>query len=306
MKHSFFNKKNYLWTTFIVTLVSINLAGYLGAYILTNYHDRTLFGLGYLRPGNNKTPSSLKLAYTSIRLKINQQECLDTWLIKSSALKPKGTIILFHGKNSTKSSLLTSAQIFNQLGYTTLLVDFRGSGGSSGSVTTVGVKESKDVTLVTNYIKNLYPEQPIILYGISMGSAAILRAIAKDNIQVEGIILELPFSTLLSAVKNRLTKSQIPSFPLGELIVFWGGIQHGFNGFTHNPINYAQQINCPTLILQGQQDLTVDQKAIDNLYQNINAPKKIVSFSNAKHESLVTLNQNLWRENIKAFLADLN
>jgi uncharacterized protein len=34
----------------------------------------------------------------------------------------------------------------------------------------------------------------------------------------------------------------IPPFPLAELIIFWGGVQHGFNAFAHNPVTYAAQV----------------------------------------------------------------
>ena len=296
--------KNYqkiLGTALTAGIVSINLAGYLGAYSSTNYrlgHQK----LGYPRPENTKTPQNLQLAFSTEVLSINQQEWIESWLIPSPR-QSQGIVILFHGKDSTKSSLLSSAHSFHRLGYTTLLVDFRGSGGSSGNSTTVGVRESQDVALITNYVKQQYPQQPIILYGISMGSAAILRAIAKEKIEPEGIILELPFTSLLSAVKKRLNQSNLPAFPLGELMVFWGGIQHNFNGFAHQPIDYAQKVNCPTLILYGAMDNTINTSEVKNLYDNIPGNKKIIEFPQAGHQLLVSANPQLWQYNVAEFLS---
>jgi hypothetical protein len=59
---------------------------------------------------------------------------------------------------------------------------------------------------------------------------------------------------LLNAVKSRLQAFGIPSFPLAESIVFWGGVQHGFNGFDHNPVTFASRVKCPTLLLHGATD----------------------------------------------------
>lgn len=302
MKGNFRDRK-LVGITLISAILTVNLAGYLAAYSSTNYRDRDRFSLAYPRPENQKTPRDFDLNYSRQRLPINQQEWLETWMIKSNTSETKGTVILFHGKDSTKSSLLAPAQVFHQLGYTSVLVDFRGVGGSSGHITTIGVQESQDVAVVVNWAKKLNPEQPIILYGISMGSAAILRAIAVEKIQPNRIILELPFSSLLSAVENRLSQAKIPPFPLAESMVFWGGIQHGFNGFKHNPVDYALKVNCPTLVLQGEQDTTVDLAAINNLYQNLNAPKKLVSFPDGGHQLLVKVDEKLWRNNVQKFLA---
>ncbi len=138
-----------------------------------------------------------------------------------------------------------------------------------------------------------------------MGSAAILRAIAKENIKPDAIILELPFTSLLGAVQARLKRSKIPAFPLAELMVFWGGVQNGFNGFAHKPIDYAKQVNCPTLILQGELDSTVNIQKIEDLQQSINATKKLVIFPQAGHQSLITVDKKLWQENVEDFLGNL-
>ena len=290
----------------IAIVVAVNLAGYLGAYGLTHYRQGSKLDWRYSRPGNNKTPADFDLEYKRDRLKLNDREWIETWSIESAKTTAKGTVVLFHGKDSTKSSLLASARVFHRLGYRALLVDFRGGGGSSGNVTTIGINESQDVALIANYVRQEYPDSLIILYGVSMGSGAILRAIAKENIEPNGIILELPFTSLLSAVKPRLSKANIPTFPLAESIVFWGGIQHGFNGFAHQPINYAKQVNCPTLILYGGLDNTVDPSKIKTLAQNINSTKKLVNFPQAGHQLLVTVNPPLWQQSVRDFLLQID
>lgn len=34
----------------------------------------------------------------------------------------------------------------------------------------------------------------------------------------------------------------------------WGGWQQGFNGFRHNPVDYARRVRVPTLLMQGDRD----------------------------------------------------
>ena len=150
------------------------MLGYCSAYMLTNYRH-TNKAIGLPRPTNDRQPENFQLQHSTSRLEINKQEWLELWTIESNS-EPKGTIILFHGKDSAKSSLLDSAKVFNLLGYRSVLVDFRGSGGSSSSSTTIGVRESQDVALVFQHVHKLDRSKPTILYGVSMGTAAILKA----------------------------------------------------------------------------------------------------------------------------------
>ncbi len=298
----FIFQQKLLFRTIIISFLAVNGMGYGGSYLLTHYQTSSNVSFGIPRPKNYQSPADFNLTYISKRIPINEAEWLDTWLIKANHSNSLGTVILFHGKGSTKSSLLASAKEFHLLNYDTLLVDFRGAGDSSGNKTTIGVKEAEDVTLVVNYLPKLNLQKPVILYGISMGSAAILRAIAQHNIQPDRIILELPFVRLLNAVKNRLKIYSIPSFIMGELFVFWGGLQHGFNGFAHNPVDDAKVVNCPTLILSGKRDPIVDISEVEELYHNLDVKKNMVIFPEAGHQLLVTVDKQLWLKNVRDFL----
>ena len=301
------SQKLIVKTTALVFL-AFNGMGYTGAYLATHYKTSNShkFSLGTPRSQNYNSPRDFNLEYTTHRIPLQQSEWLDSWLIKSPKAKSQGVVILFHGKDNNKSSLLDAAKIFHNLNYDTLLVDFRGSGQSSGNKTTIGVEEAKDVVSAVNYLETLKSPsdlpQPIILYGISMGSAAILRAISKHHLQPDAIILELPFTSLLTAVRTRFKNHSTVTFPMAELFVFWGGIQHGFNGFAHQPIEDAKAVRCPTLILAGKRDRTISLAEIEKLYQNLTVSKKMVVFPQAGHEILARNNSQLWLATIKNFL----
>ena len=295
--------------TLAIAFLSFNGIGYVGAYLATHYKDSHQLSLGIPRPQNYNSPRDFNLKYTTHRIPLGENEWLDSWLIESPAVKSQGAVILFHGKDNNKSSLLDAAKIFHSLNYDTLLVDFRGSGKSSGNKTTIGVEEAKDVVSAVNYLDTLNSQlnlqQPVILYGISMGSAAILRAIAKHDLQPDGIILELPFTSLLTAVRTRFKNNSLVAFPMAELIVFWGGIQHGFNGFAHQPIEDAKAVKCPTLIFAGERDRTISLAEVEKLSQNLDVPKNLVVFPQAGHEILARNHRQLWLATTKDFLTNI-
>lgn len=280
----------------------INILAFAGAYRATHYISKDSLGFGQARPMNSRVPSDVQLDYVLQSIPINTDEQIETWFVDVKKSKSQGIVILFPGNGGSKANLLAPAQVFHNLGYDTLLVDFRGVGGSSGNTTTVGMREAKDVAVVMDYVQGLKLDQPIILYGVSMGSVAILKAIAEEQINPDAIILELPFARFLNAVRSRFRAIRVPEFPIAELVIFWGNVQHGVNGFTHNPVTYANQVKCPTLILHGKLDKWVTVAEINEIFENLRGSKELVIFPNAGHNLLVTVDQALWTQNVNQFL----
>ena len=136
-----------------------------------------------------------------------------------------------------------------------------------------------------------------------MGSSAILRAISHHRIAPDAIILELPFTHLIEAIRSRLRHHKIPTLPTAELLIFWAGIQHGFNGFSHNPINFAKDVDCPTLVIHGAQDKWTSIDKIQALIQNISSSKQLVVSPDAGHHQLIGVDRQLWLLTVKNFLS---
>ena len=271
---------------------------------MTHTHPVRKIGLSLPRPTSQRLPSDVGLKYATTRIPSGKNEWVEAWSIPAaSSATAKGTVLLFPGHLSSKGKqLIPLAQVFHQLNYDCLLVDFRGVGGSSGDITTLGATEAQDVAVAMQYARQLHHERPIILYGLSMGSAAVLTAIANDKIAPDAIVLELPYARLIDAVRSRVKNSHLPTFPISELLVFWGGVQHGFNGFAHNPVDYARQVKCPTLILNGSRDPWTQQSEINEIFANINSKKQLVTFDRAGHDLLISIDRNLWKESIEGFL----
>jgi uncharacterized protein len=294
------------WQILGIGFLLINLLAYVGAYAMTHFVPTGQVGLGLPRPTSTKLPTDLGLEYVTRRIPISQTEWLETWLIPAQSAQAvqapaKGTILLFPGNAGSKAKqLLAPAQAFHELGYDALLVDFRGVGGSSGNTTTLGARESHDVGFVFADAVQSHLKQPLILYGVSMGSAAVLKAVAQKQATPAAIILELPFARTLDAVRSRL-RGKVPTFPFAELLVFWGSVQHRFNAFSHNPVIYAQQVSCPTLVLQGEQDLWTTSAEIQQILDHLQGPKQLVLFPTG-HSLLVTVDKLRWQQAIEQFL----
>jgi pimeloyl-ACP methyl ester carboxylesterase len=257
-----------------------------------------IFGINNPRPTNGQFPSK---PYETIKLKSNRT--IECWLIKTE--NAKGTVVLFHGFAGEKSSLLDKSLIFEQLGYNTMLVDFMGSGGSEGSQTTIGFFEAEEVKTCFDYLKKL-GENKIYLWGTSMGAVAIMKAISDYSLQPKGILIECPFGSMYETVCARFRLMHAPTFPMAGLLVFWGGLQNHFWAFGHNPIEYARQINCPTLLMYGELDDKVNRWEIDEIYANIKGKKQLITYPLAGHENYLNKYEHEWKADIKYFLKDSN
>ncbi|HEY1871775.1 MAG TPA: alpha/beta hydrolase [Chitinophagaceae bacterium] len=240
-------------------------------------------------------------AFSNIKLKTKDGLTLDGWLIRVP--HAKGTIALFHGHGSEKSANLSQSNTFNEMGYSTLLIDFRAHGQSEGNTCTIGYREAEDVKLAYDYLKD-HGEKNIILYGISLGVATITKAIADYHLTPEKIILEMPFASLPGTVEGKMRMSGLPAEPIAGCLTFWGGVINGFWAFNMKPKEYVKKINCPVLVQWGKKDKGVTETEIKELFKNIPSPKTFVVYDNSGHQNLFENEPDKWEDTIEEFLGN--
>ena len=299
-------------------VVSVNILAFMQARAMTRFLEEgertarpeqlSLFervsvivsGVHIPRPGNSSTPAKYNLDFQVQRFASPNGSTLEAWYVPGAETLP--LVLLFHGYAVSKSSLLNAARVIHELGYGALLIDFYGSGGSSGSGTTIGVKEADDVAATVEYARRTWKDRKIVLYGISMGGAALLRAVAVNGVKPDAVIVEATFDSLLNTGKNRFRSMRLSSWPFAELMLFWGSVQSGFNFFSHNPVDYARSVNCPTLILHGENDERVTLDEARTIASAIGTKARLVAFSGVPHMPIVDARPDQWRREVANFL----
>jgi alpha-beta hydrolase superfamily lysophospholipase len=260
-------------------------------------------GVQLPRPQNGQTPLDRHMPFETWMIPVETGVVLEAWSVQQPAAK--GVVVLFHGYADRKSSVLTEAKVLFNQGWAPVLVDLRGSGGSSGDTTSIGFFEARDVAAAVQFTRSRFPALPLAVWGASMGAAASLRAVGALDTKVDGLILEAPFATLRSAVVNRFHSLGLPATGSADLLVFWGGRQLGFDGFSHNPVEYAAHVHQPTLLMLGNRDDRVLVPEGRAIFDALAGEKQFETFEGVGHESLVRGNREQWVRLVHGFLSRL-
>ena len=106
----------------------------------------------------------------------------------------------FHGNSFDIGERAYRIKRYNDAGFSTLLVSWRGFSGNKGNPTEEGLY--KDARSAVEWLKsNGVYEKDIIIYGESLGTG-IATEIAQNS-NFAGLVLETPFTSMIDAGKDK-------------------------------------------------------------------------------------------------------
>lgn len=179
---------------------------------------------------------------------------------------PRGVILYLHGNAGSLRSWGAVAPDFVRRGYDVLIVDYRGYGQSSGSISSEA-QLHQDMAAIYDVVRAQYPEEQIVLYGRSLGSGLATRLAAEHAPQQ--LILESPFYSLEIIARRQF--AFVPSFLLKYPLR------------THQWIG---QVRCPITIVHGTADTVVPFADGERLRQHSNAPLQFHAIPGGGHNDL--------------------
>src|SRR5205823_6649931 len=96
-----------------------------------------------------------------------------------------------------------------------------------------------------------------------------------------------------------------PAVPLARLLMFWGSVQQGYWGFSHNPCEYASRVRCPVLLLHGACDSWVLKPEIECIFNRLGGPKQLVEFDSCGHQAYRSAEPEHWLRVVHDFLSTI-
>lgn len=95
----------------------------------------------------------------------------------------------------------------------------------------------------------------------------------------------------------RLTSPALP------LLLFWGGVQQGFDAFAHDPVDYARSVESPTLLISGADDPLVTADETRAIFERLPGPKSLTLCSGVRHGSCLRTGGDQWQRSVNEFLS---
>jgi len=137
------------------------------------------------------TPKSYGLRYESVAIRTADGETLDAWWVPAE--NARGTVLFFHGNAGNISHRVDYLQMFHRLRYSTLIVDYRGYGKSTGTPSEAGTYRDAEAAWEHLRHARLASPQAIVIAGESLGAAVATRLAAE--VEPRAVLL---FSTFTS------------------------------------------------------------------------------------------------------------
>ncbi|HVS27845.1 MAG TPA: alpha/beta hydrolase [Burkholderiales bacterium] len=229
------------------------------------------------------TPVQAGMAFESVKIAVADTE-LDAWWVPARG--PRGAVLFFHGNAGNISHRLDYLRLFNRLGFSTLIFDYRGFGKSGGELSEAGMYQ--DAEAAWRYLTQTRQVAPasVVLFGESLGGAVAAHLAAQ--VKPRALILTSTFTSL-----PELGAKLYPLFPVRLL-----------SRFKYDTREYLREVSCPVLIVHSRDDEIVPFAQGEALYSAAHEPKRFLEIFGGHNTGLMASEQ-IWFKGVQDFFNSL-
>lgn len=242
-------------------------------------------------PSIATTPEFFNLGYEEVSLPVivisSKVERIHGWWIETS--KPNAPVLLYlHGNAINIGANVAHAHRFTQLGFSVLLIDYRGYGRSQGPFPNE-VRVYQDAAIAWDYLihqRNIQPSQ-IFIYGHSLGGAVAIDLAVKHP-DAAGLIVESSFTSIRQLVAYR---NSFQLFPVDLILTQ-----------RFDSIKKVSNLKVPVLFIHGTADVIVPAFMSKDLYAAAPEPKTLLLVPSAAHNNVAEVAPALFTETVQSFV----
>lgn len=225
------------------------------------------------------TPDKVGISYEEVWLTTQDNVKLNAWLVPGNPCMP--VVVFFHGNAANISHRVDILRYFNEIGFSTLIFDYRGFGKSHGQATSEEDLYS-DARGALDYLKSRgWSSYQMIYYGRSLGAAVALQMGLEFPPSV--VVLEAPFTSMSEIAWH--------TAPITYALIGWWAIHARFDN-----INKIGKLSIPVIIFQGDKDNIVPVEMAQRLYQRANEPKALYLIPGGGHSDLYQVGGDNYRK----------
>jgi hypothetical protein len=201
--------------------------------------------------------------FEEINMKTEDGETINALHFKVE--NPKGVVLFFHGNKGNLSRWGNLVSYLETYQYNVFVMDYRNYGKSTGSYNEKAMYN--DALMAYDYVKQLFPEDQIVIYGRSLGCTFATRVASQNN--PKHLILEAPFYNMKKGV--RFYSKLAPTFI----------IKYKFE--THKDLPKVQS---PITFFHGDADTVTSFDDSKDLFALATASKEFIAIPIGTHHNL--------------------
>jgi pimeloyl-ACP methyl ester carboxylesterase len=163
------------------------------------------------------------------------------------------TVVLVHGFAGNKSGILRYGEALHDA-FNLVAFDERNGGRSTGTQTTIGLLEQRDVLAIVDWLERTKHPSQIGLLGNSMGASAAINE-ARHDPRIVALALDSMHTRIVYQFEQRLKANGHPAYP-GTWATFFGTwLRTGLDFGAADPIDALADIGSrPILLTHGTAD----------------------------------------------------
>ena len=214
-----------------------------------------------------RTPAEIELDYSEHWLSMADGTPLRVWYLPAKL--DRGVVVLSAGAVGEMACYLFITRLLVNDGWSVVMYDYRGFGGSSGDPDIEPLADDLDV--IVDWSLSLVGHDRVVLMGVSLGTMPSIAVAVDRPRDVAGVILDSP--VVMSDQVRRL------DFVLGEQT------QTFIDLLAPSLVSeiLIRQMNTPLLMIIADDDRLVKPASALSLYDAAPGPKTLARFPNVGH-----------------------
>jgi fermentation-respiration switch protein FrsA (DUF1100 family) len=266
-----------MWTLILAVVVALSLLN----IVLWMLQPSMVF---YPTRVLQEAPADWGLEFEEVDLRAEDGTRLHAWFIPHP--RPRHTLLFLHGNAGNISHRGSSIEIFNRLGLSVLILDYRGYGQSEGVPTEQGLY--MDARAAWHHLTEERALDPgeILIFGRSLGASVAVELAART--QPAGLILESGFSSAADMARH-----------------LYPGLHHVLlRRFQLDSVGRLARVQAPVLVLHSRDDEIVPYALGRRLFEAAPEPKTFVELVGDHNSGFLTSQPN-YERSLAAFIARL-
>ncbi len=246
------------------------------------------------------TPDRWDLVYEEVTLETEDGLTLAGWFLPAKDETDR-TILVGHGYPFDKGNVLPHS-LFLLDRFNLFLFDHRSFGDSQGTITTVGLRETRDVHAAVDHLQARDDTEHIGALGFSLSGATILMA---QDPAVEAIVADSSYASL-----DRMTHEVYPlpgplDLPFVWVTDLYARAFLGAWPSQVSPADSIEQAHGPVLLIHGEDDGTIPPEHAEILHERAPAgSSQLWIVGGAGHGMAHAVAGQAYEERVLAFLEE--